>query len=79
MAFFKHYTGSSNLRLRRLEQAVWVLIYGGLLSVVWAYFVQQDLPENAAILYTVGGCAVAAGIVLIYLRSRLHEEPPGEV
>ncbi|APW42808.1 hypothetical protein [Rhodoferax saidenbachensis] len=74
MSFFKKYSGTTNLRLVRLERMVWVLIYGGLLSIVLGLFIDQQQAQDASLFYQIGGLAVAAGVVLIYIRSRLREE-----
>ena len=74
MAFFKKYNGTTNARLLRIERLSWVLIYGGLLAVVLGFFVDQQEAQDASLFYQLGGLAVLAGAVLIYLRSRLHED-----
>ena len=74
MAFFKKYNGSTNVKLVRIERLVWVLVYGGLLSVVIAHFVSKT-DEDLAQIMTIGGLVlVAAGAALIYARSRMREE-----
>ncbi|HCX80670.1 MAG: hypothetical protein A3E00_12655 [Curvibacter sp. RIFCSPHIGHO2_12_FULL_63_18] len=74
MAFFKKYNGTTNARLLRVERAIWVLIYGGLLSIVLGAFIDQQEAQDAGLFYNLGGLAVVAGVVLIYVRSRLREE-----
>ena len=74
MAFFKKYNGTTNARLLRVERAIWVLIYGGLLSIVLGAFIDQQEAQDAGLFYSLGGLAVVAGVVLIYVRSRLREE-----
>ncbi len=74
MAFFKKYNGTTNARLLRIERMVWTLIYGGLLSIVLGAFIDQQEAQDASLFYQLGGLAVAAGVVLIYVRSRLREE-----
>jgi uncharacterized membrane protein HdeD (DUF308 family) len=74
MAFFKKYNGTTNARLLRVERTIWVLIYGGLLSIVLGTFIDQQEAQDAELFYQLGGLAVAAGVVLIYVRSRLREE-----
>ncbi len=74
MAFFKDYKGTTNARLVRIERAVWTLIYGGLLAIVLGLFIDQSGAQDASLFYQLGGLAVAGGVVLIYVRSRLHEE-----
>jgi len=74
MPFFKNYNGTTNVRLLRLERLVWILIYGGLLSVVLGMFVEQTQGQDATGLFIGGALAVVVGVVLIYVRSRLHSE-----
>jgi uncharacterized membrane protein HdeD (DUF308 family) len=74
MSFFKKYSGTTNVRLVRMERLIWALIYGGLLSVVLAMFLEQDPTQDCSVLYALGALAVAAGVVMIYIRSRLREE-----
>lgn len=74
MGFFKEYSGTTHTRLARLEQLIWVLIYGGLLSVVLAMFLESTQSQVAGFLYTGGGLAVLAGVILVYVRSRMREE-----
>ena len=74
MAFFKKYNGTTNTRMLRIERVIWVLIYGGLLSIVLGAFIDQQEAQDASLFYQLGGMAVVAGVVLIYVRSRLREE-----
>ncbi len=74
MAFFKKYNGTTNARLLRIERSIWVLIYGGLLAIVLGAFIDQQEAQDASLFYQLGGLAVVAGAVLIYVRSRLREE-----
>lgn len=74
MAFFKKYNGTTNVRLLRLERWTWVLIYGGLLSIVLSTFVDKIQGQGASLFLVGGALAVAAGVVMVVLRSRLHEE-----
>jgi uncharacterized membrane protein HdeD (DUF308 family) len=74
MAFFKKYNGTTNAKLVRMERMSWVLIYGGLLAVVLGFFMDQQEAQDASLFYQLGGLAVAGGVVLIYLRSRLRED-----
>ena len=74
MAFFKKYNGTTNLRLLRMERWTWVLIYGGLLSIVLSTFIDKIQGQGASLFLVGGALAVAAGVVMVVLRSRLHEE-----
>ena len=74
MSFFKKYNGTTNLRLARLETVIWVLIYGGLLTaLVGAYMSREAMGSGSGLVFT-GILVALAGAVLIYVRSRLHEE-----
>ena len=73
MAFFKKYNGTLNTKLVRIERLVWVLIYGGFLSVVISHFLGESDADLAQGMVIGGLFAVLAGIFLIYLRSRLRE------
>lgn len=54
-----------------IERLVWILIYGGALVAVLGLFILRGGHELLGWLLMVkGGLAVAAGVVLIFLRSR---------
>ena len=74
MSFFKKYSGTTNVRLVRMERLIWTLIYGGLLAIVLAYFTEQTQGTPAPELYACGLLATALGAVLVFTRSRLREE-----
>jgi uncharacterized membrane protein HdeD (DUF308 family) len=74
MAFFKKYNGTTNARLVRMERMIWALIYGGLLSIVLGYFIDQQEAQDATLFYNLGGLAVVGGVVMVFIRSRLREE-----
>lgn len=72
MGFFKE-SGSttSSKSIARLQQLIWILIYGGLLTLVLGLSVQR-MDEALGWSMVVAGSVVAAiGFVLIYVRSRL--------
>ena len=73
MAFFKKYNGTTNAKLVRMERMVWLLIYGGLLSIVIAHFLGETDEILAHTMRILGLAAVVAGGVLVYVRSRLRE------
>ena len=74
MSFFKKYNGTTNLRLARLETLIWVLIYGGLLTLVVGFFMSRR-EDGTGFEMMLGGSIIASiGALLIYLRSRLREE-----
>ena len=74
MAFFKKYNGTTNLRLLRMERWIWILIYGGLLSIVLSTFVDKTQGQGAPAFLLGGALAVVAGVVMVVLRSKLREE-----
>lgn len=74
MAFFKKYNGTTDKRLLRIERWTWALIYGGLLSSVLAYFMPAKSDGSLSLLLVCGLLAVASGVALIVVRSRLHGE-----
>jgi Flp pilus assembly protein protease CpaA len=73
MSFFNKYNGTSNARLLRMERVIWILIYGGLLTLVLAWFTENTQATSATGLYAVGGVALVIGLAVFYLRS-LHKE-----
>lgn len=73
MSFFKKYNGSTNASHLRVERYTWVCIYGGLLALVLGSFVERQ-AANGTVLYVVGSAAVLAGVVMIYLRSRMGKD-----
>ena len=56
---------------KKIEQLVWVLIYGGLLTLSLGVFVQRLHDPIGWTLTVVGALAAAIGAVLIWVRSRL--------
>jgi hypothetical protein len=66
---------ASKTALSRLQWLVWIAIYGGLLMISVASFLGQEESATATTMYLVGGVLVAAGILMIYIRSRLRESP----
>jgi len=60
--------------IKRLQALLWVLIYGGLLTLVLGLAVQRVDEPLGWSLVVGGGLAAAAGFALIYVRSRLKED-----
>jgi cyanate permease len=56
----------------KIDILIWVCIYGGLLSIVCG-FALDDVSETTAWILGIGGSLVTAlGVILIYIRSKTH-------
>ncbi|MDO9404469.1 MAG: hypothetical protein Q7T87_10595 [Polaromonas sp.] len=76
MGFFKpSATPVSNKSVARLQTLIWVLIYGGFLSLVLGLAVERNDEATGWPLVLGGGIVAAVGFVLIYVRSRMKVEP----
>ncbi|MDP2817656.1 MAG: hypothetical protein Q8O29_05150 [Polaromonas sp.] len=72
MGFFKESASSTSSKaITRLQQLIWVLIYGGLLTLVLGLSVQRSDDALGWSLVVGGGMVAAIGFALIYVRSRL--------
>jgi hypothetical protein len=60
--------------LARLQKVVWILIYGGLLTLVLGLSTQRTDEAVGWTLVVVGGVLAACGVVLIWVRSRLKPD-----
>ncbi len=61
-----------------VQRFVWILIYGGLLTVTLGLFLTLGADNGhvlGAVLMVKGGLVAAAGVFLIWLRSRLRLRP----
>ena len=63
--------------LARIDALAWALIYGGLLTLVLGVASHDETAIGGWSLSVLGTMAALAGVVLIVLRSRLRETPPG--
>ena len=54
-----------------VETLVWVLVYGGLLLLCLGLFVVRADGTLGWLLVLAGGAMALAGVLLIYLRSRM--------
>jgi vacuolar-type H+-ATPase subunit I/STV1 len=53
-----------------LEKLIWLLIYAGMLVFgLGAWYVEHSLGVGSTLM-TIGACAVAAGVLLVWVRSR---------
>ena len=76
MGFFKPSASTtSNKSAARLHGVIWVLIYGGLLTLVLGLSVAPTDDEMAWLLIVGGGIAAAVGVALIVVRSRMKVDP----
>lgn len=76
MAFFKPSADPvSNKNVKRLQSLIWVLIYGGLLTLVLGLSMERLDDAIGWSMVVAGGIIAAAGFVLIYVRSRINAGP----
>ena len=61
------------LAIARLQKLIWVLIYGGLLTLVLGLSVQRTDASLGLTMALAGGAVAAVGALLIYVRSRMKE------
>jgi formate hydrogenlyase subunit 3/multisubunit Na+/H+ antiporter MnhD subunit len=72
VGFFKPSASTtSNRAAARLHGLIWVLIYGGLLTLVLGLSVAPIDDETAWSLIVGGGVVAAVGVALIVVRSRM--------
>ena len=65
---------ASNKLVRRIERLTWILIYGGLLTLILGWWV---IPSDDGVGYLLLGCgAVIAviGFLMIYVRSKIKAD-----
>ena len=60
----------------RIEAFIWPLIFGGMLVGSLGYSLQRERDAIGWALVVAGACAIVAGIVLLWVRSRLPDGPP---
>ena len=73
MGFFKPSRGApSDQFVAWLQGLIWVLIYGGLLTLVLGLSVAPIDDDTGWSLIVGGGVGVAVGVVLIFVRSRMN-------
>ena len=67
---------ASEKNIQRLQNLIWVLIYGGLLTLVLGVFTRRVDDSLGWAMVLAGGVIAAIGAVLIYVRSRLSATQP---
>ena len=79
MGFFKPSSEPvSSKAIARLQSLIWILIYGGLLTLILGIFVQRSSAHVGWSMIVAGGVVAALGFVLIYVRSKINPVPqPG--
>ena len=65
---------ASLLNLKRLQQLIWVLIYGGLLTLVLGVSVQRTDDSLGWGMVAGGGLLAMIGFGLVFARSRLKAD-----
>ena len=66
--------GATDMKPATVETLVWVLMYGGLLGVGLGLALQRTEPAFGWTLIVAGGVLAVAGVVLIYVRSRMKDD-----
>lgn len=73
MGFFKaSRSRASNAAMARLHGLIWILIYGGLLTLVLGLSVAPIDDDWSWSLIVVGGLVAAIGVLLIFVRSKME-------
>lgn len=67
---------ASPAALAWVERLAWIGIYGGLFAIILGIVSGEVHVIAGWSLGVLGGVALVAGIVLIYVRSRMHEDAP---
>ena len=72
MSYFKKSPGTPvNPSLARLGAVTWILIYGGLLALIWGVWVGRSDEDTGWLMMAGGALAAVIGFFLIYIRSRI--------
>lgn len=60
------------MKPQTVEKLVWVLVYGGIVLAALGYFVARTDENMGLVMQLAGGVGVAAGVLLIWWRSRME-------
>ena len=60
------------MKPQTVEKLVWVLLYGGIVLAALGYFVARADENMGLVMQLAGGVGVAAGVLLIWWRSRME-------
>ena len=75
MGFFKKSSAPFGHKfVARIEASIWILIYGGLLALILGLSVKPIDDDAGVWLMLGGGASATAGVLLIYVRSRLKTD-----
>ena len=66
------------MRSETVDKLVWVLVYGGLLSVCLGLFVMAGSAGLAWGFIGLGGLTTALGALLVWVRSRMRGPAAGQ-
>ena len=58
-------------RMARLHKIIWMLIFGGLLTLILGIFVGETDDAIGWVMIAAGGVMTAVGALLIYVRSTM--------
>lgn len=76
MSYFKRSPGGEPDKfLSRLGSVTWILIYGGLLTLLLGFWVESGNDGIRGLLMASGALAAVVGVVLIYIRSKMNSRP----
>ena len=76
MGFYKPGANhTSDPKMARLHKIIWMLIFGGLLAVIFGIFVGKTDDAVGWMMIAVGGLMTVVGAVLIYVRSTMPDKP----
>jgi len=59
-----------------IDKLIWVLVYGGLLMVSLGIFVKRRDADLGWTLIGLGALVALVGAVLVWVRSRMPQDPP---
>ena len=57
----------------RFGKLIWALIYAGMFAIGIGFALQRTGGAGDVVAFIVGGVAIAAGVVMIWLRSRQRD------
>jgi len=69
---------ASARQLKRLQTLIWVLIFGGLLGVVYGLSLSRYEPQMGTVFIAGGALLALVGVVLIFVRARLKAGEPSQ-